>query len=292
MNVREAAPASDEFYRIQDEYLQESIRDRGITDVADIESVGWRFSAGAPDLFGDSLFLWRGDITTLRVDAIVNAANSGMTGCWQPCHSCIDKAAPTSITQVYNKRMAKLKSANSKNYVWVSDKKGGEKKVRYYLTKKMRSITHKRNMKVKDFLHFASSYVVRYLLEHDINVLYIGYNAGWKQSVNLGKRVNQNFVGIPFLKLVQLIEYKAALYNIRVYRVNEAYTSKCSFLDGEQVAKHDSYCGSRISRGLFRTSSGIVWNADVNAAYQIMKAGGYQEIPIKEKEKVVRLNVA
>ena len=107
MNVREASPASDEFYRIQDEYLQESIRDRGITDVADIESVGRRFSAGAPDLFGDSLFLWRGDITTLRVDAIVNAANSGMTGCWQPCHSCIDKAAPTSITQVYNKRMAK-----------------------------------------------------------------------------------------------------------------------------------------------------------------------------------------
>ena len=107
MNVREAAPASDEFYRIQDEYLQESIRDRGITDIADIESVGRRFSADAPDLFGDSLFLWRGDITTLRVDAIVNAANSGMTGCWQPCHSCIDKAAPTSITQVYNKRMAR-----------------------------------------------------------------------------------------------------------------------------------------------------------------------------------------
>ena len=107
MDVREASPASDEFYRIQDEYLQESIRDRGITDVADIESVGRRFSAGAPDLFGDSLFLWRGDITTLKVDAIVNAANSGMTGCWQPCHSCIDKAAPTSITQVYNKRMAK-----------------------------------------------------------------------------------------------------------------------------------------------------------------------------------------
>lgn len=107
MNVREAAPASDEFYRIQDEYLQESIRGRGITDIADIESIDRRFSAGAPDLFGDSLFLWRGDITTLRVDAIVNATNSGMTGCWQPCHSCIDKAAPTSITQAYNKRMAR-----------------------------------------------------------------------------------------------------------------------------------------------------------------------------------------
>lgn len=144
------------------------------------------------------------------------------------------------------------------------------KKVKQYSTKQMDTLTHKRNMKVKDFLHFASSYVVRYLLEHDINVLYIGYNAGWKQSVNLGKRVNQNFVGIPFLKLVQLIEYKAALYNIRVYRVNEAYTSKCSFLDGEQVTKHKSYCGSRICRGLFRTALGITWNADVNAAYNIL----------------------
>lgn len=175
-----------------------------------------------------------------------------------------------SVNQFWNKRMAKLKSANSKNYVWVSDEEGGDKKVRQYSTKRMNTLTHKRNMKVKDFLHFASSYVVRYLLEHNINVLYIGYNARWKQSVNLGKRVNQNFVGIPFLKLVELIEYKAALYNIRVYRVNEAYTSKCSFLDGEQVTKHKSYCGSRISRGLFRTSSGITWNADVNAAYNIL----------------------
>ena len=147
---------------------------------------------------------------------------------------------------------------------------GGVRKVKQSSTKQVDTLTHKRNMKVRDFLHFASSYVVRYLLEHDINVLYIGYNAGWKQSVNLGKRVNQNFVGIPFLKLVELIEYKAALYNIRVYRVNEAYTSKCSFLDGEQVAKHESYRGSRICRGLFKTASGIVWNADVNAAYNIL----------------------
>ena len=175
-----------------------------------------------------------------------------------------------SVNQFWNKRMTKLRSADSKNYIWINDKKGGEKKVRYYLTKKMCSLTHKRNMKVKDFLHFASSYVVRYLLEHNSNVLYIGYNAGWKQSVRLGKRTNQNFVGIPFARLVELIEYKAALYNIRVYRVNEAYTSKCSFLDGEQVAKHDSYYGSRVNRGLFRTSSGIVWNADVNAAYNIL----------------------
>ncbi|MCR5771634.1 MAG: hypothetical protein K6G87_10440, partial [Butyrivibrio sp.] len=53
------------------------------------------------------IYLWQGDITRLECDAIVNAANSGMTGCYRPCHSCIDKAAPTSITQAYNKRMAR-----------------------------------------------------------------------------------------------------------------------------------------------------------------------------------------
>lgn len=83
MNVREVLPASDEFLRIQDEYLQETNRSHGITDIADLEPVQ-----------GD-LYLWRGDITTLKVGAIVNAANSAMTGCWQPCHACIDNCIHT-----------------------------------------------------------------------------------------------------------------------------------------------------------------------------------------------------
>ena len=87
MNVREPLPVTDEFLRIQDEYLQETNRSHGITDIAELEPV-------APHGNGD-LCLWRGDITTLRVGAIVNAANSGMTGCWQPCHSCIDNCIHT-----------------------------------------------------------------------------------------------------------------------------------------------------------------------------------------------------
>ena len=85
MNVREPLPASDEFLRVQDEYLQEENRRHGITDIADLTPV-------AP---GSDLYLWRGDITTLKVGAIVNAANSGMTGCWQPCHACIDNCIHT-----------------------------------------------------------------------------------------------------------------------------------------------------------------------------------------------------
>ena len=74
VNVRHAVPASEEFLHIEDEYLQEEIKLRGITDITDLVPAC------------DDLYIWRGDITTLKVDAIVNAANSGMTGCWQPCH--------------------------------------------------------------------------------------------------------------------------------------------------------------------------------------------------------------
>lgn len=88
VNVRPPLPASDEFLKIQDEYLQEENRSHVITDIADLHSAD------------NEIYLWRGDITTLKVDAIVNAANSGMTGCWQPCHLCIDNAILYSITQV------------------------------------------------------------------------------------------------------------------------------------------------------------------------------------------------
>ena len=87
LNVREPLPASEEFLRVQDEYLREETKSHGITTIEDLTPL-----AGIGN--GD-LYLWRGDITTLKVGAIVNAANSGMTGCWQPCHACIDNCIHT-----------------------------------------------------------------------------------------------------------------------------------------------------------------------------------------------------
>ena len=84
-NTRPAGPASAEFYRIQDALLSGMIADVGITDADDLPAF--------PGLPGISL--GRGDITTLRADAIVNAANSGLQGCWQPNHLCIDNAIQT-----------------------------------------------------------------------------------------------------------------------------------------------------------------------------------------------------
>ncbi len=83
MNVRMPAEISDEFLQIQDVYLKEELRERGITDINDLTPVK------------DGIYLWQGDITTLSCDAIVNAANSQLLGCFIPCHKCIDNAIHT-----------------------------------------------------------------------------------------------------------------------------------------------------------------------------------------------------
>lgn len=85
MNVRPARPVSEDFLRIQDAYLADLIAERGIVDAGALP-------ATATD---PRLVIWQGDITSLRIDAIVNAANSQMEGCWQPCHACIDNCIHT-----------------------------------------------------------------------------------------------------------------------------------------------------------------------------------------------------
>lgn len=83
MNIRPPMPISEEFLTVQDEFLKEKIFSKGITDIADLLPVK------------NGIYLWKGDITTLKCGAIVNAANSQMLGCFQPCHGCIDNAIHT-----------------------------------------------------------------------------------------------------------------------------------------------------------------------------------------------------
>ena len=78
---------------------------------------------------------------------------------------------------------------------------------------------------------------------------------------------------LPYNMLIQMLEYKCKLAGINVVIVNEAYTSKCSFLDREKICKHESYAGKRIKRGLFVSSSGILINADINGSLNIMRLG-------------------
>lgn len=83
VNIRLPSVISEEYLAAEDEYLRRKTAEKGITDIADLSPAE------------DNIYLWRGDITTLKCGAIVNAANSGMTGCYQPCHNCIDNCIHT-----------------------------------------------------------------------------------------------------------------------------------------------------------------------------------------------------
>ena len=82
-NIRMPGMIGEDFLKVQDEYLQEVTKEKGITDFKNLQPIE------------DGIYLWQGDITTLKCDAIVNAANSGMTGCYRPCHNCIDNCIHT-----------------------------------------------------------------------------------------------------------------------------------------------------------------------------------------------------
>ena len=163
-----------------------------------------------------------------------------------------------SINQHYNKTKAKLQSKLSKNK---------------HTSKRINRLTLKRNRKIKDYMHKVSRKIVDYMEANSLNTLFVGKNVGWKDSINLGKTNNQNFVSIPYNMLIQMLEYKCKLAGINIVIVNEAYTSKCSFLDEETIQKHDTYKGKRIKRGLFVSSKGIKINADINGSLNIMVVG-------------------
>lgn len=163
-----------------------------------------------------------------------------------------------STNQYYNKKKAHYQSVakqmNNQHY-----------------TNRLYRLTQKRNLKVEDYLHKASRYIIDFALENQINTVVIGNNKNWKQSSSLGKVTNQTFVSIPHQKLIDKICYKAQLCGIQVILTEESYTSGTSFLDSELPEKVYYNKKRRVHRGLFVSNQGIKINADVNAAFQIMK---------------------
>ncbi|MBO5095794.1 MAG: transposase [Bacilli bacterium] len=138
-------------------------------------------------------------------------------------------------------------------------------------TRRMNFLTNKRNNIINDLIHKASRKVIEYALSCDANTIVIGNNKNWKQNSKMSAKVNQSFVGIPHSKLIQQIQYKAEDYGINVILTEESYTSGTSFLDNELPIKENYNKNRRIYRGLFKSNSGRLINADVNASYQILK---------------------
>lgn len=165
-----------------------------------------------------------------------------------------------SINQYFNKNKAKLQS--------LVGNKG--------ISNRISRLTHKRNNKVKDYLHKTSRFVINYCLENNIGNIVIGKNDNWKNGINIGKRNNQNFVSIPFQALIQQIKYKSEEVGINVEISEESYTSKASFLDQDSIPvyggiNNPSFSGKRVKRGLYKSKDNKLINADVNGSLNILR---------------------
>jgi len=167
-----------------------------------------------------------------------------------------------SVNQYYNKKKAKLMSfiGNRGN------------------SKRIISLSNKRNRKIDDYLHKSSRFIIDYCEKNSIDTIIIGNNPQWKQKAGMGKVNNQNFVSIPFKKLINQIKYKGEEKGINVKIVKESYTSKASFLDNdiipeykEEKKKKYTFSGKRIYRGLYKSKNGILINSDCNGAYNCMR---------------------
>ena len=167
-----------------------------------------------------------------------------------------------SINQYFNKQLARYRSMATKYNQKTS-------------TKRIVRLQRRRANQIHDFFHKTSRFIIDYCLENNISTIVVGYNEQWKQKCSLGRRNNQNFVQIPFLKLVRMLEHKGSLVGITVVRVPEAYTSiRCS------------HCGhtsrsNRRSRGLYVCRScGSRFNADHNAARNILLSSSQVFLPM------------
>ena len=167
-----------------------------------------------------------------------------------------------SINQYFNKELSKLRSERPLK---------GKYQDFNYNSFKIKNLSLKRELKITDILHKASKYLVNYCVKHKIGTIVFGRNKEWKDSIQLGKQTNQNFVSIPFYKLLKMLEYKCKMIGINLVTQEESYTSKCDSLAFEEVKCHEKYKGSRIKRGLFLSSLGKVLNADINGALNILR---------------------
>ncbi len=155
-------------------------------------------------------------------------------------------------------------------------RQGQSPKVGKHMSHQLDRLDRKRHAKIKDYFHKVSRRLVQYAEERDIDTMVVGKNQHWKQEIQMRRSDKLTFASIPYNLFVDMLTYKAAEKGIVVILQEESYTSQASFLDGDHVpvygeVKNPVFSGRRISRGRYKTASGLVINADVNASYNILK---------------------
>lgn len=209
------------------------------------------------------LIIWEKEIINKATGNNVMAIDLGLDN----LATCVFKDNPQCIifsgkhikskNAYYNKEIARLTSIAMKQC---------KNSKHFRRTKQIIKLQTKRNNYIKDQIHKISKNIVELALTMDCNTIVIGDFSGIKQENH-----TKSFVQIPQQELVNKIKYKAELAGLKVIMVNESYTSGCSAIDLEEINKANYNKSRRIERGLFRTNAGILINADVNGALNILR---------------------
>jgi putative transposase len=193
---------------------------------------------------------------------------------WLGCFSnvgtsfIIDGRKVKSLNQWYNKRVSTLKEGKPQGY-W---------------DEQLAQITEKRNRQMRDAVNKAAKLVIDHCIKYQIGTVVFGWNNGQRQEAKLGK-TTQAFVQIPTAKLKKRIEQLCEYHGIKFVETEESYTSKASFLDGDFLPTYGAKpvreaspkeitwkpTGKRVKRGMYCTGKGILINADLNGAANIMR---------------------
>lgn len=175
-----------------------------------------------------------------------------------------------SCNQFYNKRSSELRSIITKGHKNANVK-----------SKQLSILSRNRDQFINDQMHKISKNVIDICLANNVGTIVLGINKGMKQHSNMGRSNNQAFVSLPISRLAFMITYKAQRAGIIVIEQEESYTSKADFLSNDLIPVYGkekgevSFSGSRIKRGLYKSATGNIINADINGAANIMRKAGF-----------------
>lgn len=198
----------------------------------------------------------------------------------------IDGKKLKSINQFANKENSRLQSIKDKQKI-----KG--------MTKRQRKLWSKRNNRVNDYLNKSVKTIIDYCTQNDIGTIVIGYNPTIQRNINIGKANNQNFVNIPIGNIREKLQYQCERNNIKLIEQEESYTSKADFLSNDIIPTFKvgdkttyTFSGKRISRGQYQSKIGVILNADVNGALNILRKSNLIDLDIKQIEQPKRIRIA
>jgi IS605 OrfB family transposase len=199
----------------------------------------------------------------------VNQALSIDLGTADNLAACVDTSG--------NSLLVDARAMKAMNQLWnkkVSTRKEGKPEA--YWDNWLDRVTRKRNHQIRDGINKAAKLIIDHCLKHGIGTLVIGWNEGFKEAANMGRLNNQKFVQMPLGKLKNRLKQLCDLHCIRFQETEESYTSKASYLDGDSLPKYGEKpegwkaSGKRVERGLYRSANGLIVNADLNGAANIL----------------------